>query len=156
MSVRSATKESLGDPAVLLLPGAQVVDGECVVRVFREIGRVVEHDQRQQHLLQRNAVHCDAVLGEMRGRIDMGPVLPDHLVVGRAEAVLGDGVGLAGLRIDGRRHLGLPEARPHRRVRPEAVGEIDEGLSSENAGDGVEVVRGCCRSDEQGEAQGRG
>ena len=141
MSVRSATNESLGDPAVLLLPGAQIVDRERVVGVLGEIERVVEHDQRQHHLLERNAVHGDAVLGEMRRRIDMGAVLPDHLIVGRAEAVLRDGVGLAGLRIDGRRHLRLAEARPHRRVRPEAVGEVDEAFSGENASDGVEIVR---------------
>ena len=73
-----------------------------MVGVLGLIGRVVEHDQRQDHLLERDQVHGDPVLGEMRRRIDVRAVLPDHLIIGRAETVLGDGVGLLGLRI-GRR-----------------------------------------------------
>src|SRR5580693_7431997 len=42
--------------------------------------------------------------GEVRGRIHMGAVLADHLIEGGAEPVLGDGVGLVGLRIGGGRH----------------------------------------------------
>jgi len=63
-------------------------------------------------------------------------------------------VGLTRLRIDRRRHLRLAEARPHRRVRPEAVGEVDESLARENASDNVEIVRNG-RSSEQGDADDR-
>ena len=103
--------------AMLLFPRHQVGDREGVVRVFGEIRRVVEHDQRQDHLLERDLVHGDAVLGKMRRRIDMRAVLPDHIVIGGAEAVVLDGVGPLGLGVVGRRERGLPEARPDRRRR---------------------------------------
>src|SRR5262249_43447012 len=64
----------------------------------------------------------------------------DHLVIGAAEAVLGDGVGLFGLRIEHRRHLGLAEARPDRRLRPEAVGQVDHLLAGDDAIGALEVA----------------
>ena len=38
-----------------------------------------------------------------------------------------------GLWIDHRRHLGLAEARPHRRIRAEAVGQVDHLLARDDA-----------------------
>ena len=70
-----------------------------MVGVLGEERRVVEYDQRQDHLFERNLVHGDAGFGKMRRRIDMGAVLPDHLVISGAKLVLGDGIGLAGFRI---------------------------------------------------------
>ena len=107
-------ERALRHPPCSLLPRLQVGEREGMVRILGEIRRVVEHHQRQDHLLQRDLVHGDAGLGEMRRRIDMGPVLPDHLIEGRAEAVLVDRVGpwSAGRT---RRHLRLAEAGPDRR-----------------------------------------
>ena len=131
---------------MLLFPRLQIGDRESVVGVFGEKRRVVEHDQRQDHLLERDLVHGDAVLGKMRRRIDMGAVLPDHVVIGGVEAVFFDGVGPLGLRIVGRREFGLPEARPHRRRRPEAVRQIDELLCGDGLVGAREVaLRGCGR-----------
>ena len=58
----------------------------------------------------------------------MRAVLPDHLVIGGAEAVFRDGVGLMGLRVGGRREFRLAETGPHRRVGTETMCEIDERL----------------------------
>src|SRR5271156_1066945 len=102
---------------MLPFPGLEGVDRKSGVWVLREGGRVVEHDQRQDHLLERNLVHGDAVFGKVRGRIDMRAVLPDHLVEGRAEAVFRDGVRLVRLRIGCWRELRLAETGPYRRVR---------------------------------------
>ena len=124
---------ALGHAAVSALPRFEVGDREGVVRILAEIRRVVEHDERQDHLLERNLIHGDAVLGEMRRRIDMGAVLPDHLIISGAEAVLGDGVGLMRLRIGGGREFGLAETRPDRRFRPKAVGKVDEGFGGDGA-----------------------
>ena len=76
----------------------------------------------------------------MGRRIDVGAVLPDHLVVGGAEAVLGDGVGLVRLRIGGRREFGLAEAGPDRRVGAKTVGEIDELFRRDGAVGAREIV----------------
>src|SRR4029077_17667979 len=78
-------------------------------------------------------VHGDAGFRKMRWRVDMGTVLPDHLVKRSAEAVLGDGVGLMRLRIAGGREFGLAKTRPDRRLRAETVGEIDEGFGGDDA-----------------------
>src|SRR4029079_10007466 len=72
------------------------------------------------------------VFGEMRGRIHMGAVLSDHFVKCAAKSLLGDGVRLPRLRIEGRRHLRLTEARPYRRVGTETVGQIDELLTRDD------------------------
>src|SRR5215468_4876163 len=103
-----------------------------MVGILRKIQRVVEYDQRQDHLLQRDLIHGDTGLGKMRRRIDMGSVLADHLIVGRVEAVLGNRVWNLGRRVDSRRHLRLAEAGPDRRVGAEAVGEIDKLLARNN------------------------
>jgi hypothetical protein len=89
----------------------------------------------------------------MGWRIHMGAVLADHLVEGRTESVLEDGVRLVRLRIGGRRHLRLAEPGPHRRIGSEAVGEIDEGLAGEDTVDAVEIVR-CSLRDEKPDADG--
>src|SRR5262249_365040 len=122
-------ERSLRHSTVPLLPRAQVVEREGMVGILRKIQRVVEYDQRQDHLLQRDLIHGDTGLGKMRRRVDMGSVLADHLIVGRVEAVLGNRVWNLGRRGDGRRHLRLAEAGPDRRFRTEAVGEIDKFLS---------------------------
>jgi hypothetical protein len=83
----------------------------------------------------------------------MGAVLADHLVEGRTESVLEDGVRLVRLRIGGRRHLRLAEPGPHRRIGSEAVGEIDEGLARKDAVGAVEIVRRGLR-DEKSDAHG--
>ena len=124
---------ALGHAAVSALPPFEVGDREGVVRILAEIRRVVEHDERQDHLLERNLIHGDALRREMRRRIDMGPVLPDHLVISGAEAILGDGVRLVRLRIGGGREFGLAKTRPDRRFRPKTVGEIDEGFGGNDA-----------------------
>ena len=85
-----------------------------MVRVFAQIRRIVEHDQAQDHLLERNLIHGDAVFGEMRWRINMGAVLADHFVVGGAESVFRDGVGFVSFGIGCSRELGLTEAGPDR------------------------------------------
>ena len=113
-----------------------------MVRIRREIRRVVEHDQRQDHLLERDLVHRDPLLVEMRRRIDVGAVLPDHLVDRGAETVVLDRVGLLRFRIGGGRHLGLAEARPHRRRGVEAVREIDELFALNDAIGALERARG--------------
>lgn len=104
-----------------------------MVGIFDQQRRRIEDNERKNHLLERNAVHGDAVLRKMRGRIDVGSVLADHLVVRAAKSVLRDGIGLARLRIDGWRHLCLTEARPDRRIGAEAVGQIDELLARDDA-----------------------
>src|SRR3984893_12645046 len=87
MSVRSAAKAPVG-----ILPGLEVGDREGVVGILGEEGRVVEHHQRQDHLLHRDFVHGDAVLGEMRRRVPVGAVLAGPLVEGGAKARFRDGV----------------------------------------------------------------
>ena len=104
----------------------QIVDRERVVRILDEKRGGIENNQRKDHLLEWNPIHGDAVFGKMRGRIHMRAVLSDHLVICAAKSVLGDGVGLPRLGIDGRRHPCLTEARPHGRVGTETVGQIDK------------------------------
>ena len=126
-----------------------------MVRILRKIQRVVEYDQRQDHLLQRDLVHGDAGLGKMRRRVDMGSVLADHLIVGRVEAVLGNRIRSLGRRVDGWRHLRLAEAGPDRRVRAEAVGEIDK-LLDRNDAVGVSKTTRCIYRRRESETSGDG
>ena len=113
-----------------------------MVGIIGEVWRVVEHDQRKDHLLECNPIHGDAVLGKMRGRIDVGAVLADHFVEGRAEAILGNHVRLVGFRTQRRRHLGLAEARPYGRVYVPAMRQIDEGLAGDRAVGALEIALG--------------
>jgi hypothetical protein len=113
---------------MLPLPSLEIVDRKGVIGILGEVSRVVEHDQRQDHLFERNLVHSDAAFGEMRRRIDMRAVLADHLIIGSAESIFRNSVRLMCLRIGRRRELGLTEAGPHRRVGTETMREIDEGL----------------------------
>ena len=106
----------------------QIGDGKSVVRVFGQIRGVVEHDKRQDHLLERDLVHRDPLLIEMCRRIDVRAVLPNHLVVGGPKAVLGDRIRLGGFRIGCRSHFCLTKARPYRRIRSEALRKVDELL----------------------------
>ena len=94
--------------------GFEIVNRKRVVRILGEIGRVIEHDEPQNHLLERNLVHGDSVLGKMRRRIDMGAVLADHFVISGAESVLADSVGFVSFGIGRSRELGLAEAGPDR------------------------------------------
>src|SRR5262245_18205873 len=126
-----------------------------MVRILRKIQRVVEYDQRHDHLLQRDLVHGDAGLGKMRRWIDMGAVLADHLIVSRVEAVLGNRVRSLGRRVDGWRHLRLTEAGPDRRVRAEAVGEIDK-LLARNDAIGVTKTTRCIYRHRESEIRGDG
>src|ERR1700722_13658967 len=76
----------------------------------------------------------------MRRRIDMGAVLSNHVVGGRAETVVFDRVRLPGFRVEGWRELGLPESRPHRCRRAEAVSEVDELLAGNDAIGPIEIA----------------
>ncbi len=141
-----------------LLPGLEIGKREGVVGIAGEERRVVEHHQPQDHLLYRNRIHGETVLGEMRRWIDMGAILADHLVEGQPEAVLCNGVGLAAFWIHGRRHLGLTETGPDRRVGAEPVGEVNEGLCGDDLEGAVEIIRGAHvagAGDERGDRQGR-
>jgi len=131
MSVRSAAKAPFGTGPLLAFPSFDVVERKGVVGILGEVRGVVEHHQRQDHVFEWNFVHRDAVLGEMRRRIDVRAVLPDHLVVGGAEAVFGDRVRLMRLRIGGRGEFRLAETGPHRRIGTETMREIDERLRSD-------------------------
>ena len=142
---------------MLPLPSLEVVDRKGVIGILGEVRRVVEHDQRQDHLLERNPVHGDAVFGEVRRRIDRRAVLPDHFVVGRAEAIFRDGVRLVRLRIGGRRELGLAETGPHRRVGTEAMLEIDESFGRDRLIGARQVCLGqvCLRLRSSGQGEER-
>jgi hypothetical protein len=111
-----------------------------MVVVLGLIRGVVEHDQRQDHLLERDLVHGDAIFREMRRRIDMGAVLPNHVVGGRAETVVLDRVRLPGFRVEGWREIGLSESRPHRCRRAEAVSKVDELLAGNDAIGSIEIA----------------
>src|SRR3984885_12988436 len=111
-----------------------------MVVVLGLIRGVVEHDQRQDHLLERDLVHGDAIFREMRRRIDMGAVLPNHVVGGRAETVVFDRVRLPGFRVEGWREIGLSESRPPRCRRTEAVSEVDELLAGNDAIGSLEIA----------------
>ena len=126
MSVRSATKAPRGMRPCFFSQALEISDGKCVVRILREIWRIVEHDERQDHLFERDLVHRDPFLVEMRRRIDMRAVLADDLIERGAKAVVFDGVWPLRLWIGCGRHLCLAKSRPHRRLRAEAVREIDE------------------------------
>ena len=116
-----------------------------MIWIAREIRRVVEHDQRQDHLLERDFVHGDPLLVEMRRRIDVRAVLPGHLVDRGAETVVLDGVGLFRFRVGGGRNPGLAEAGPDRRRGVEAVREIDEILAGDGAIGRREIAAGAGR-----------
>ena len=83
---------------------------ESVAGILGKIRRRIEHDQRQDHLLEWDLIHRDSVLRKMRGRVDVGAVLADEFVERAAEALLRNRVRLFGFRIAGGRELCLPEA----------------------------------------------
>ena len=128
MSVRSATNEPFGTRPCCFSQAFRSATEKAWFGSFGEIGRVVEHDQRQDHLLERDLVHGDAVLVEMRRRIDMGAILPDHVVIGGAEAILLDGVGPLVFGSNAGVNLAWPKPDHTGVVGAEAVGEIDEFL----------------------------
>ena len=110
------------------LPCTQIGDRKRVVRILLQIRRCIQHDQRQNHLLEGDHIHGDPLFVEMRRRIDVGTVLADELVERCAEAVFLDGVRALRLRIGCGCHFGLAEAGPNRGSRIEAVREINETL----------------------------
>ena len=114
--------------AVLRLPGEEIMKRKSVARVGGEKARKVKNHERQNHLHERNFVHRDPAVRKMRGRIDMGAILPNHFVKSGAKTVLLDRKGCFGLGVDGGTHPCLSEARPDRRVRAKGMGEIDENL----------------------------
>src|SRR5262249_52810652 len=87
---------------------------------------IIEHDERQDHLLEWDLIHADSFVIEMRRRIDVSAVLPDHLIERGAETIVLDRIGFACFGIRSRRHFCLTETRPNWRVGPKAVSEIDE------------------------------
>src|SRR5262249_11901880 len=141
--VHIGTKRSKRAPrhsAMPTLPSSQIIEREGVVRILGKQRCRVEDHKPQDHLTKRDFVHGDAILGEMRRRVDMGAVLTDHLVVGAAESVLADRIRLPCLWIDSRRHLRLTKTRPNRRIWPETVGQVDELLAGDNPIRTIEIA----------------
>ena len=113
---------------MLFLPCVQIGDRKRVVRILLQIRCCIQHDQRQDHLLEGDQIHGDPFFVEMRRRIDVSAVLADEFVERCAKAVFLDGVRALRLWVGCWCHFGLAEAGPNGRSRVEAVREINETL----------------------------
>ena len=118
------------EPASLVARLAECqADCGAAVRVLPKQGRYIEHHQRQNHVLEWNLVHGDAVGIEMSRRVDMRAVLADHGIICGAEAVLLDRIRLVRRRIRCGRHRGLAEPAPDGRSNAEGIREINKLLA---------------------------
>ena len=76
-----------------------------------QVGRVVEHDQPQNHLFERNLVLRDAFSAKCAVGSTWVPYCSDHSVISGAESILDYGVGLAGFGIGRGGKFRLNQAR---------------------------------------------
>ena len=114
------------------LPALDIGDAECVVGILAEHRSDVENHERQDHLFERNLIDGFAARIEMRRRIDMRAVLPDHRVEERTEAISLDGIWPAGCGISGGCEFRLTKSLPDRSRWAEGVSQIDEAFASDD------------------------
>ncbi|SCJ41817.1 Uncharacterised protein [uncultured Blautia sp.] len=77
-------ERSLGDPAVLGLPGLQVVHRQHEVGVGGALGGLVDDHQGIHQLLDGDRAHVPAAAPEVPGHVGVGAVLAGHAVLDTA------------------------------------------------------------------------